>query len=161
MAIALAQPVDFTYENICYEVPDPKAKVRGAPPLRLLRDVTGVCRPGTMTALMGASGAGKTTLLDVLANRKTTGAVGGAKVVNGAALTPASFARVSGYAEQEDVHIPNQTVAEALAFSAALRLPASVPAHRRDAFVEEVLGLLELSAIADCQVGAPSGGASG
>jgi energy-coupling factor transporter ATP-binding protein EcfA2 len=36
-----------------------------------------------------------------------------------------------------------------------------VPARVRAAFVEEVLGLLELSAIADCQVGAASGGASG
>ena len=34
---------------------------------KLLNSVNGYVRPGTLTALMGASGAGKTTLLDVLA----------------------------------------------------------------------------------------------
>ncbi|KAG5220334.1 pleiotropic drug resistance abc transporter [Salix suchowensis] len=40
---------------------------------RLLHDVFGYVKPGTLTALMGASGAGKTTCLDVLAQRKNIG----------------------------------------------------------------------------------------
>jgi len=35
----------------------------------ILRELTGVCRPGELTAIMGASGAGKTTLLNILSCR--------------------------------------------------------------------------------------------
>lgn len=47
----------FTWENLCYDVP-----VSGGQK-RLLDNVFGYVKPGTLTALMGASGAGKTTLL--------------------------------------------------------------------------------------------------
>ena len=37
----------------------------------ILRGMTGICRPGELTAIMGASGAGKTTLLNILSCRIT------------------------------------------------------------------------------------------
>ncbi|KAK0723567.1 hypothetical protein B0T26DRAFT_750832 [Lasiosphaeria miniovina] len=49
----------------------------------LLDQVGGWVKPGTLTALMGASGAGKATLLDVLAQRTTVGVVTGDMLVNG------------------------------------------------------------------------------
>ena len=51
--------------------------VKGGGSLKLLDDVYGYVKPGTLTALMGASGAGKTTCLDVLAQRKNIGVVTG------------------------------------------------------------------------------------
>ena len=42
----------FTWENVNYHVPGPNG------PIRLLHDVCGYVKPGTLTALMGASGAG-------------------------------------------------------------------------------------------------------
>ena len=36
---------------------------------RILDGVSGVCAPGTLTAIMGPSGAGKTTFLDIIAGR--------------------------------------------------------------------------------------------
>ena len=38
-------------------------------PKTLLRGISGYAKPGTLTALMGATGAGKTTLLDVRDSR--------------------------------------------------------------------------------------------
>ena len=61
----------FTWENLNYHVPVPGGTKR------LLHDVMGYVKPGTLTALMGASGAGKTTCLDVLAQRKNIGVVSG------------------------------------------------------------------------------------
>ena len=47
------------------------AEVDGTTMLQLLKDCSGIFRPGILTALVGSSGAGKTTLMDVLAGRKT------------------------------------------------------------------------------------------
>ena len=46
----------FTWENLNYHVPVPGGTKR------LLHDVMGYVKPGTLTALMGASGAGKLLL---------------------------------------------------------------------------------------------------
>lgn len=55
----LQAPQDiFTWKNVCCDVRI-KNETR-----RLLSNVSGYVKPGTLTALMGESGAGKTTLLD-------------------------------------------------------------------------------------------------
>ncbi|KDD75002.1 ABC-2 type transporter [Helicosporidium sp. ATCC 50920] len=104
---------------------------------------------------MGASGAGKTTLMDVLAGRKTGGVVAGEIRVNGHPKNQSTFNRVSGYVEQEDVHLPQATVGEALRFSAALRLPSSVDPETRERFVREVISLVELERLEQAFVGVP------
>ena len=80
----------FTWEAVNYVVPVPGGT------LRLLHDVYGYVKPGTLTALMGASGAGKTTALDVLAQRKNIGVITGDLLVDGKPLGP-SFARTTAY----------------------------------------------------------------
>ncbi|KAK9836042.1 hypothetical protein WJX81_008449 [Elliptochloris bilobata] len=125
--------------------------------LEILRGVTGTFRPGVLTALVGVSGAGKTTLMDVLAGRKTTGRISGDIRVNSFPWERRTFARISGYVEQTDVNAPKATVWEALAFSAALRLPPSVTPRERADFVEQVLHLVELAPLRDLLVGVPGG----
>lgn len=49
---AFSHQKTFTWEGLNYHVPSPNG------PLRLLHDVYGYVKPGTLTALMGASGAG-------------------------------------------------------------------------------------------------------
>jgi len=99
--------------------------------LQLLRGVTGAFRPGVLTALMGISGAGKTTLMDVLAGRKTGGYIEGDIRISGYHKNQATFARISGYCEQNDIHSPQVTVRESLIYSAFLRLPQDVSNHEK------------------------------
>ncbi|CEP24325.1 CDR4 [Cyberlindnera jadinii] len=118
----------------------------------ILSGVDGWVKPGTLTALMGASGAGKTTLLDVLASRVTMGVVTGSMFVNGH-LRDSSFQRSTGYVQQQDLHLETATVREALRFSAYLRQPSSVPKQEKDEYVEEVIKILDMQKYADAVVG--------
>ncbi|TBU62153.1 ABC-transporter [Dichomitus squalens] len=135
----------FTWENINYYVPVPGGT------RRLLHDVFGYVKPGTMTALMGASGAGKTTCLDVLAQRKNIGVVSGTLLLDGKPLD-LDFARNTAYAEQMDVHEGTATVREAMRFSAYLRQPVEVSKEEKDQYVEEMIEVLELQDLADALV---------
>lgn len=94
--------------------------------LQLLHELTGSFRPGVLTALMGVSGAGKTTLMDVLSGRKTRGYIEGDIRISGFPKKQETFARISGYCEQNDIHSPQVTVHESLMYSAFLRLPRDV-----------------------------------
>ena len=120
---------------------------------QLLHEITSAAQPGRMLALMGSSGAGKTTLLDVIAGRKNTGVVTGEVKLNGHVVQKETFARLTAYCEQRDMHNEFTTVREALEFSAKLRLDPSISDETRTAFVEEALQILELDVIADRMIG--------
>ena len=136
----------FSWRHVCYDV-QIKDQTR-----RLLDDVSGYVAPGKMTALMGESGAGKTTLLNVLAQRTDVGVVTGDFTVNGRIL-PKSFQADTGYCQQQDVHLAQHTVREALQFSAMLRQPRETPKEERLAYVETVIELLEMQRFADALIG--------
>lgn len=99
--------------------------------LQLLCDVSGAFRPGILTALMGVSGAGKTTLMDVLCGRKTGGTIEGDVRIGGYPKVHDTFARISGYCEQNDIHSPNITVEESVIYSAWLRLPSQIDSNTK------------------------------
>jgi ABC-type multidrug transport system ATPase subunit len=100
--------------------------------LQLLHKITGAFQPGILSELMGVTGAGKTTLLDVLAGRKTGGVIEGDIRVGGYPKFQQTFARISGYCEQTDVHSPQITVGESVAYSAWLRLPTEIDIKTRN-----------------------------
>ena len=111
--------------------------------------------------MQGGSGAGKTTLMDVVAGRKTQGVIRGDILVNGHPKDQATWSRVVGYVEQQDIHTPGLTVRESLLFSARLRLEESkfdLGAVRSQ--VDDTLQRVELGAIADRVVGEPGSGLS-
>ncbi|XP_043724451.1 pleiotropic drug resistance protein 3-like [Telopea speciosissima] len=152
------EPLAVTFQDLQYYIDTPKAmRDRGITQkkLQLLHDITGSFRPGILTALMGVSGAGKTTLMDVLAGRKTAGTIEGDIRIGGYPKVQATFARVSGYCEQADIHSPQITVKESVIFSAWLRLSPEIDSKRRAEFVNEVLETIELDEIKDSLVGMP------
>lgn len=141
----------FHWHNVCYDIP----YMGGT--RRLLEGVDGWVKPGTLTALMGASGAGKTTLLDVLADRVTMGVVTGDMLVN-SSRRDKSFQRSTGYVQQRDLHLDTATVRESLRFSAYLRQPNSVSKQEKNEYVEKIITLLEMEDYADAVVGVPGEG---
>ncbi|MBA0726020.1 hypothetical protein Golax_001872 [Gossypium laxum] len=87
--------------------------------------------------------------MDVLAGRKTGGYIEGSISISGYPKNQETFARVSGYCEQNDIHSPHVTVYESLVYSAWLRLP------KEQMFVEEVMDLVELNPLKNSLVGLP------
>ncbi|KAH0935022.1 hypothetical protein HID58_012139 [Brassica napus] len=144
------KPLTFTFQDVRYFVQTPQGKK-----VQLLSNVTGAFKPGVLTALMGVSGAGKTTLMDVLSGRKSRGDIEGEIQVGGYRKVQETFARVSGYCEQFDIHSPNLTIEESLEYSAWLRLPSSINSETKRAIVREVLETIELEEIKDSLVGLP------
>ncbi|GAB2224811.1 hypothetical protein Drorol1_Dr00005588 [Drosera rotundifolia] len=148
----------ITFDEVRYSIDMPRAmKDQGVTEDRLvlLNGVSGTFRPGVLTALMGVSGAGKTTMMDVLAGRKTGGYIEGDIRISGYPKKQATFARISGYCEQNDIHSPNVTVYESLIYSAWLRLSPDVDSETRKMFVEEVMDLVELIPLRSALVGLP------
>ncbi|KAG4411809.1 hypothetical protein IFR04_015054 [Cadophora malorum] len=145
------QTAIFHWKNVCYDI-----SIKGKNRV-ILDHVNGWVKPGTLTALMGASGAGKTSLLNTLANRHDVGVVTGDILVNGRDR-PNSFQRQTGYVQQQDIHLLTSTVREALQFSALLRQPESVPKQEKLDYVEEIIKLLEMEQYAGAVVGVPGEG---
>ncbi|XP_047340987.1 ABC transporter G family member 35-like [Impatiens glandulifera] len=151
-------PLAMSFYNVNYYVDmPPEMKGQGVTEdrLQLLRDVTSAFRPGVLTALMGVSGAGKTTLMDVLSGRKTGGYIEGDIRISGFPKKQETFARISGYCEQNDIHSPQVTVRESLIYSAFLRLPKEVSMNEKMTFVDQVMELVELDNLQDAIVGLP------
>ncbi|CAN0852280.1 ABC transporter G family member 34 [Linum grandiflorum] len=152
------QPLSLAFSHVNYYVDmPPEMKTQGieGERLQLLHVVSGAFRPGVLTVLVGASGAGKTTLMDVLAGRKTGGHIEGTINISGYPKNQQTFARISGYCEQNDIHSPRITVYESLLHSAWLRLPKNVNKQDRQMFIEEVTELVELGPLRNSIVGLP------
>ncbi|RMZ87063.1 hypothetical protein DV736_g5713, partial [Chaetothyriales sp. CBS 134916] len=135
----------FTFENITYEVPAQGGR------RKLLNNISGFAKPGTMIALMGASGAGKTTLLNTLAQRQRIGTVCGEMLVDGKPLG-IEFQRSTGFCEQMDLHDQTATIREALEFSAILRQDRDIPRSEKIDYVNRIIDLLELNDIQDALI---------
>ncbi|CAL0309799.1 unnamed protein product [Lupinus luteus] len=152
------EPHSITFDDVTYAVDMPQEmRNRGVveDKLVLLKGVSGAFRPGVLTALMGVTGAGKTTLMDVLAGRKTGGYIGGNITISGYPKKQETFARISGYCEQNDIHSPHVTVYESLLYSAWLRLSPDINDETRKMFIEEVMELVELKPLRNALVGLP------
>ncbi|KAE8307579.1 hypothetical protein BDV41DRAFT_568955 [Aspergillus transmontanensis] len=152
----------FTWDNLELSVQV------GKETRKLLNGVSGYCKPGTLTALVGASGAGKstrkalftplhvplltTTVLTALTQRPNSGKLTGTMYVDGHAVDE-SFNRQIGYCQQMDIHDESSTVREALEFSALLRQNPGVPDKEKLAYVNTVIETLDLIELQNALIG--------
>ena len=63
-----------------------------------------------------------------------------------------------GYVQQQDIHLPTQTVREALQVTARLRRSTEISDAEKDDYVEDVIEMLEMEQFADALIGIPGAG---
>lgn len=141
----------FAWENLCLDVKTKDGNIR------LLDNLSGCVKTGQLKALMGVSGAGKTTLLNALAGRSYIGSLTGELALNGKVL-PEFFRSRMGYVQQQDIHLPTQTVREALQIIARLRRGGGISLKEKYAYVENVIQWLDMENIANALIGVPGAG---
>lgn len=152
----------FTWDNMELEVQV------GKETRKLLSGVSGYCKPGTMTALVGTSGAGKSTrksrlsgsdcmlltfsVLTALTQRQNSGHLNGTMFVDGHPVD-GSFNRKTGYCQQMDIHDDTSTIREAFEFSALLRQGRDASKEEKLSYVDSVLETLDLVELQNALVG--------
>uniref|UniRef100_A0A3B3U1A1 ATP-binding cassette, sub-family G (WHITE), member 2c n=1 Tax=Poecilia latipinna TaxID=48699 RepID=A0A3B3U1A1_9TELE len=143
--------VAFTRLHYC--VQEKKFCRKIGPEKQILKDVSGIMRPG-MNAIMGATGSGKTSLLDVIAGRKDpAGLRQGTVQVNGKPVT-SELRLSSAYVVQDDIVMGTLSVRENLLFSANLRLnPKYYSSADKQERVNSILQDLGLVDCADTKIG--------
>ena len=144
--------VELKWSNIRCEVSLKKGKKK-----EVLRDVSGIAKPGRILGIMGPSGSGKTSLLNVLAGRVDMDS--GVSAVEGVIkVNEKLFGEWKGecaYVTQEDVFFEQLTVWETLMMAAKLRLPRDTEKGEYGRFVERLLKELGLVKCRNTIVGGP------
>nr|XP_053632760.1 protein white-like [Cherax quadricarinatus] len=124
--------------------------------LHILKDVCGICRPGELLAIMGASGAGKTTLLNVLTHRNNDKLrVSGNININGIPANYDDITSRSAYVQQDDIFVGTLTVREQLIFQAVLRMDRHLLYKERLRRVNQVIMELGLTKCENTLIGVP------
>ncbi|KAG8411977.1 (ABC) transporter [Metarhizium acridum] len=141
------KPATLYFENISYQMNGKS----------ILSGIQGLCHPGEVTAIMGASGAGKTTFLDILARKNKRGLVEGDVYVNGEKVGSSEYKNVVGFVDQEDTMLPTLTVHETILNSALLRLPRDMSHAVKEQRVFDVEKELGIYHIRDSLIGSEEG----
>lgn len=143
------------FSNLTYAVQieeksdNPAVKEKQVREKVLLNNLSGVCRGGEVSAIMGPSGAGKTTLLNLLACRIESKQ--GKVLANNLPYNYESFGNFANYVMQQDVLMQTLTVRETLQFAARLKL--RVPEAEQDEKIMELCKRLKLEKCLDVLVG--------
>ncbi|EME31812.1 ABC transporter, ATP-binding protein isoform 2 [Galdieria sulphuraria] len=139
------------WHNVNYSVAFPgkrswnpfqKTETQESKKFTILKNVSGLVRPGELLAVMGPSGGGKTTLLNALAGRANFVPEG--SILFDGKPRVADTRRKIGYVMQDDVFFTNLTVRQTLEITARLRLPRDVPHKQKMERVDYILQRLGL-----------------
>ena len=125
----------------------------------VVTSLSGFAKPGTLTAIIGASGAGKTSLLNILANRLVSKHISGEFFINSDEIKLHKKTRklrnIVGFVTQADLLLPFLTVRETLMFAAMLTLPSRLSFSEKCKRVEQIMQELGLSKVAETYIGGP------
>ncbi|KAL4475161.1 hypothetical protein ABPG74_001857 [Tetrahymena malaccensis] len=141
-------PVDISFKNIQYSVQVGKTQ------RDILKDLSGFCQSGTVTAILGASGGGKTSLLNVLSGKIVNGGkvtLKGQIMANGHVFSNEQFNRFSAYVMQDDILVSSLTVRECIQFAADLKLSGTNEYKQQK--VNEMISLLKLTKCQNALIG--------
>ena len=129
------------------------APTKQAPSKTIIKNVSGIVRPGEFLAIMGPSGAGKTSLLNALSGKyqKNLLKVSGKVVINGRLIESVNYKAMIGFVPQDDVLVEFMTTRECLEFSA--KMTTDTNAQERKELVDEVIEELGLTGCADRIIG--------
>ncbi|KAL4714066.1 hypothetical protein ACJJTC_008420 [Scirpophaga incertulas] len=133
------QPCTLVWRDLSVHV-----KPKGGHLKRLVNNVSGIAKPGTLVALMGPSGAGKTTLMSALAHRSPVGTVVDGQVAMNGVPVGDFMHRESGYMHQDEMFVDNLTVIEHLTIMARLRMDRRTLSLARKRRVNQLLRQLSL-----------------
>ncbi|CAK8573098.1 unnamed protein product [Lathyrus sativus] len=152
------RPITLKFEDVSYSITLTSQKKNGCVlgkeskvTRKVLNGVTGIARPGELTAMLGPSGSGKTTLLTALAGR-LTGKVTGTITYNGNSDL-SCMKRKIGFVSQDDVVYPHLTVLETLTYTALLRLPKTLTREEKVEHAERIITELGLTRCRNSPVG--------
>lgn len=153
-SLMLDRTVDFSWEQLGYhvKVDDGNGESSMKP---LLCNVTGTARGGRVLAIMGPSGAGKTTLMNGIIGRLQVDAehrLDGCAFLNDTVFSN-RYKKLVSYVAQDDIVMGKETPAEALYFSARVRLGLSVEEAQER--TEDILTRLRLQKCRDTYLGIP------
>ncbi|KAK9512053.1 hypothetical protein O3M35_000564 [Rhynocoris fuscipes] len=111
--------------------------------VKLLNNVSGIMKTGTLSAIMGPSGAGKTTLLAAISQR-ITGNITGEIHLNGHPVDKELMLKICGFVPQKDLALQGLTVKEHLFFMAQLKMDRRVSLVQQTRIINSLVEDLSL-----------------